>query len=563
MSSASVVLRHSVRPRFAARLTAQLRMNPALVAGAGALVVAFTVLVVTHTTPRLPVPKATALRAVLANASASRMLAATYWERFDATPIDSHYEVLGFYRGSRIMATVGVRLNRRVAVADITDLTRQKYAFGSATANDVRVLGLLTIVFILMSAVWPIWRVRNLDVLVAASSVSGIILFNSWMLTSMVLVSYPALIYLAIRCAWRGLGPRGSPPPAVPLYDHLTRTWTPSQQRRILRVITAAAALTVTIVGLTSLHVLDVGYAVMEGATAIVHGLLPYGHIPDVVRGDTYPIGSYLFYVPFAWLSPVHTQWDNADLTLVVTVGAALLAAWGLCRIGRLGTTSDAERGTAGLRTAVAWMTFPPLLVTVSTGTSDVVLAVMLVGALLLWRRPSCATTLLAAAAWFKLAPVALLPVWLARLRGRALARATLGVVLASAIMTGTLISLGGSSAPARMLSSISFQFTRASLHTLWAVVGSVPLQQLAQAATLALIVGAVVRIRRDRSLVDDRFRLAAIAASALLGLQLSANYWNYMYLVWIMPFLAASVLDGQSSGLNRLPDEFASASVR
>lgn len=521
-------------------------MHPAVIAAVGTLVVAWTGLIVTHAAPRLPVPRAIALRSALADPVAARMLATTHWDRSDVTPIDSHYELLGFYRGSRIVATVGVRLNARsVFVADTTNLTRQKYAFGSNIANDVRVLALLSVVFVLMSAVWPIWRIRNLDVLVAASSVLSIILFNRWMLTRMVLVSYPALIYLAIRCAWWGLGPRRPSPSAVPLYDHLTRSWTAARQRRILRLIAATAALIVAMVGLTSLHVIDVGYAVMEGATAIVHGMLPYGHVPDVLHGDTYPIGSYLLYVPFAWLSPVRSQWDNADSTLVVAVGAALLAAWGLSRMAMQSVRSESDHGTAGLRTAIAWMTFPPLLVTVSTGTSDIALAAMLVGALVLWRRPASAVTVLAASAWFKLAPAALLPVWLARLRGRALARATLGIVLTSAIIVGALLALGGVSAPGRMLSAIGFQFSRSSPHTLWAVLGSVPLQQLAEALTLALIVGAAVRIRRDQTLADDRYRIAAIGGAVLLGLQVSANYWNYMYLVWILPFLVVSVLGG------------------
>jgi hypothetical protein len=93
------------------------------------------------------------------------------------------------------------------------------------------------------------------------------------------------------------------------------------------------------------------------------------------------------------------------------------------------------------------------------------------------------------------------------------------------------------------MLSAMSFQFTRTSPHTLWSVVGNVPLQQLAEAATLALIVGAGVKLRRDHALAGDPSRLAAIAAAVLLGIEISANYWNYMYLVWIAPFLMVSVL--------------------
>ena len=110
--------------------------------------------------------------------------------------------------------------------------------------------------------------------------------------------------------------------------------------------------------------VLDVGYAVMEGATDLVHGVLPYGHIADVLHGDTYPIGSYLLYAPFAPFWPVHTVWDDANVTLVVAVVAALGVASTAWRI-----SSPSGGSTTGPRMAIAALTFPPLLVTVSTGT--------------------------------------------------------------------------------------------------------------------------------------------------------------------------------------------------
>jgi Glycosyltransferase family 87 len=375
-----------------------------------------------------------------------------------------------------------------------------------------------------------------------------VVFYNRGMLPRMALVSYPALTYLAIRCAWWGLGTDRPPRPSIPLHDHLTRQWSGAQQARMLRLVGLAAALILAVVGLTSVNVIDVGSAVMEGATRILHGLLPYGRIPDVLHGDTYPIGSYLLYVPFAWLSPVRNIWDDPSTTLGVAVAAALLVAGGLWRIaGRSSVDADAsgssEAQRAGLRTMIAWLTFPPLLVTVTTGTTDVALAAMLVAVLLLWRRPGWSAAAVSGAAWFKLVPLALVPLLLARLRGRALACALAAIAITSAIMVTLLLALGGPVAPIRMLSAMSFQFTRGSQRSLWTVIGSVPLQQLAEAATVALIFGAVIRIRRDRVLSEDRGRIAGIAAAALLGLQISGNYWDYTYLVWAFPLIALSLL--------------------
>ena len=433
-------------------------------------------------------------------------------------------------------------------IAADTVHVRQSYAYGSNIANDARVLALMCIVFVVMTAVWPLWRVRNLDVVVATSSVAAVVLINAGLIDRMVLVSYLTLGYFALRCSWMALGRQRAPLPSVPLYDRLSQDWGMSQRRRVLKLVLVAFALIVTMIGLSSRGVVDVGYAVMEGATAIVHGIVPYGHIPDVFHGDTYPLGSYLFYAPFAWLSPVYSVWDSADLTLLVAVAAALFVAWAVSGARRIGLRHAARcepdiPNTAGLRASIAWLAFPPLLVTISTGTTDVALAAILVAALLLWQRPALSTTVLALGAWFKLAPIALVPLWLAPLRERQLLHACGAIFAVSALMVGTLLLLGGADAPVAMLHALGYQGTRSSANSVWTVVGSVPFQQLAQAATLALIAGSVVRLGRDDRLAFDRPRVAALAAAVLLGLQISASYWSFMYLAWIYPFLALSLL--------------------
>jgi Glycosyltransferase family 87 len=530
------------------------RGAPALAIAAVTFLVALTALLITHKPTPLAVPKPIALRQVLRDPGTARMLASVHWDRVGVTPMDRRYEILEFYRGPRLVASVTAGWSGRVVILATTDGAKQSYVYGSNIANDPRVLALLSIVFVLMTAVWPLWRLRNLDVLVATSTVLAVVLFNESMLTRMVLVTYPALAYLAVRCAWWGLGRRRAPRPAMPLYERLTRRWNETERLRMLRWSAAAMALIVAMVGFTSLHVLDVGYAVMEGATLITHSVLPFGHIPDVLHGDTYPLGSYLFYVPFAWIWPVRDVWDSADVTLAVAVVAGLVAALGMRRLAGTGSgdaLDDASHATkrAGLRIMIAVLSFPPLLVTVSTGTTDVVLAAMLVIALMFWRQPAGGTGALTASAWFKLTPAALLPLWLARLRGRSRVRALLAVAIVSVALTAALVALGGIGAPLRMLGAMSFQFTRSSPQTPWAILGSVPLQQLAEAATLALLAGACVRVMRDDELAMDLGRIAAVAGAVLLGIQISANYWSYMYLVWVLPFVLLSLLREPADG--------------
>ena len=310
------------------------------------------------------------------------------------------------------------------------------------------------------------------------------------------LATAPALLYLAGRCAWRALaGPRPAAP-STPIYDLLTGRCKLAVQVRILRLAAVALAVIVALVGYSSAGVVDVASAVLEGATSILHGLIPYGHVPVVIHGDTYPFGSYLFYVPFAALMPATSPFDFPQWALNVAIVAALAVAAGLWRFygrSRVRDEGAARREATGLRMAIAWLAFPPMLVTVSTGTSDVVLAAILLAALALWRRPTAATTVLALGGWFKLYPVALLPTALARLGGSALRRAIAAIALVSAVMVGILVALGGTAGVSAMLHSMAYQLTRTDPHSLWAWIGSVPLQQLVEAATIALIAGACV----------------------------------------------------------------------
>ncbi len=122
----------------------------------------------------------------------------------------------------------------------------------------------------------------------------------------------------------------------------------------------------------------------MEGATKLVHGVLPYGHMPPgIIHGDTYPILSYAAVHAAGAGGAGQRVWDSVDGGLAV---AALARSWppGRCSgcrrrsHARAGTSRPAEVEEAGLRAALAWLAFPPLLITVSTGTTDVVLAAML-----------------------------------------------------------------------------------------------------------------------------------------------------------------------------------------
>ena len=253
----------------------------------------------------------------------------------------------------------------------------------------------------------------------------------------------------------------------------------PARRVRWLRALLVVLALVFVMVGVSSFDAVDVIYAVMEGATKIVHGVLPYGHMPPgIIHGDTYPILSYLLYAPLALVAPVNDLWDSVDGGLAVAVAGRDGAPPGQCSgsppapAPRASASRPAEVEEAGLRAALAWLAFPPLLIVVSTGTTDVVLAAMLLVAILLWRRPVACSGMLAFAGWFKLAPFALLTVCMAPLRGRRLAGAIAATAAVSLPLIGVLVALGGISGPADMVHAVGYQFSRGAQQSFWGALG-------------------------------------------------------------------------------------------
>jgi Glycosyltransferase family 87 len=550
-------------PAIRALGPANLGRSPALVAGLVVALLAGLALTLTHRAPRSAFPPRAAIQAALHNPDVTKLLAATRWDRVVATPVDGHIERVSFFLGGKIVAEAAV--TRAGAVQRIVDFTKARVPYGNWIAYQPAVLIGLGMLFVLMTAVSPWRRIRNLDVLAALSLIAPVIVLERRYVGATALSAAPGLGYLTARCAWRALGAARPPEGSTPLLLHLTRSWNAAERVRVLRITLLALALVFAMVGVSSTSPVDVIYAAMEGATKLIHGVLPYGHMPgDVVHGDTYPILSYAFYAPLAWLAPVGGMWDSVDPALGVTALAALATAAALyvAAAGRggpriCGRSPEAE--CPGLRAAVAWLAFPPLLITVSTGSTDVILAALLVFAVVLWRRPGSSAALIAAAGWFKLAPFALVPVWLAPLRGRALVRAIVAIVAVSAPALLVLVALGGLRGPAEMLHAIYFQFSRDSSQSIWAALGIRFLQPLGQGCVLGLIAAVAFKLYRQPWLAAEQERMAAAAAAILIGLQLAADYWAFLYLVWIVPLFGLSLLATERSESNaRLQDSAA-----
>lgn len=490
-----------------------------------------------------PISKAEATRIARSDHGVRALLAERRVTGVSVTPLDESAQRVTFFDGSRTI------LDAAVTSRGVTTVAEESGA-GSEIANSGLVLALLTALFLLATVTLPLRSAQNLDVAALASFVAPVVLLNQGYVLAGVLASYPALIYLAARCLGIGLGAAGRPTGGSLLW-YLTRGWPEAQRLRILRYAVIAVAAIVAMVVPSSTGFTDVALAGVSGAADLLHGVAPYGHIPGYIyHGDTYPLLSYALYLPGVALIPYHDAFSDPSGALLVAGAAALLAAWGLYRIGARLAESEDERlpgreppSFAGMRIALAWLSFPPVILAASSGSNDAILAACVVAAFACFYRPALSTFLLGVAAWVKVLPLLALPIWLARLSSRAALRALAVIAALSALLIGWLLMLGGPGAVSGMLDGLAFQASRGSLHSLWLGLGIDELQPVGTAALLAAIVAATLAVRRESALRSDLRRMAALFAAVMLIAQIAANYWTWAYLPWALAPLLLSLL--------------------
>jgi len=478
----------------------------------------------THEETPLAVDRATAIR--LAAAAPETRVAAAHPDSVMVIPIDHDFVKVTWLRHGRTTATAGV--NRDGTLAWPSKYKRIA-GYGAPLSHGLLLLAALTALFLLATLRGPLRRRRTLDVAVLGAAAVPTVLIDRGLLAlgeglAALLILY--LVVSGVELAVRGPGRRDAQDDAdapVLLERLAARTALPHLPRQA-----GVLLLFVTVLmTLTSTGIVDVAYANMEGATVLLTGHLPYGHMPaDVIHGDTYGLPIYAVYAPFAALWPVHTDWDDAIGALVLGAGAAVVCALGMVR----------ATGGARWPAAIAMLALPASLMTFSSGTNDVLIAAALIWALAWWSRPAASSALLALAGLAKVAPLVLLPLWLARLRGAALLRALAACAAVGALVLAGLLALGGLHGPGDMVHAMAFQLDRRSMMSIWTALGIEPLQPLMQGAALAIALGGATLVWLDRSVAADPRRVAGLVAATLGALQLAANHWAPLYLLWLAP---------------------------
>lgn len=398
-------------------------------------------------------------------------------------------------------------------------------AFGHKL-NAPYVFGPLCALFLIGLLDWrrP-WRVASLDLLVLLGFGISHWFFNRAEIGVSVPLQYPVLLYLLARALWIGVRGRGD-------------GWRPVWPAAWLLVV--ALFLIGLRVGLnvSDSGVIDVGYASVVGADRITHGEQLYENFPeDVSQGDTYGPAAYLAYVPFELVWPWAGEWDDLPAAHGAAVGFDLAAFALLILLGLRLRPGPAGRKLAATL-AFGWAAYPYTAFALESNSNDTLAAALLLALLLSLARPAARGALAALVALTKFAPLVLAPML-----------ATYGdrrrwFVLAFAA-TAALLLLWPALDPglgAFYERTIGYQAERDSPFSIWGQVGGLePLRIAILIGTAALALALAFWPRRKTVI-----QVAALGAGLLIALQLTAQHWFYLYVVWFYPLLLVAMATPQ-----------------
>jgi hypothetical protein len=396
-------------------------------------------------------------------------------------------------------------------------------------------------------------RVVHLDLLVLLAFGASHVFFNRGEIGLSVPLVYPVLLYLLARMLWIGFRGRGG-------------TLSPSAPALWLAAAAAFLLAFRLAVNLADSGVIDVGYAGVAGADLLAHGEAIWGEgaFPaDNSFGDTYGPANYLAYLPFELALPWSGRWDALPAAHAAAIGFDLLTALGLYVLGR-----RLRPGPGGAKLAAtlvfAWAAYPYTAYTLASNANDSLVAALVAWSLAAFASPVARGALLAAAAAVKFAPLVLAPLYAAGERGLPLPRfrrrsaTTSAVDDPRSVRPALVFAIAFLGAAAVLLAipavdpglgtfyerTIAAQIDRDSPFSVWGQAGLAPLHLATELLAAALAI-AVAFVPRRRTLAQ----IAALAAAVLIAVQLTADHWFYLYIVWFFPPLIAALATPRPPG--------------
>jgi hypothetical protein len=529
---ASLTLRSPVRSRFAAGITLRCPLREASPGGprVPVLIALILLLLIPATASASEVTRAEAIRAANRDAKVVEQREKNGGLTHSALKVDGHWEV-AYFAGDEEVALVLVDPRSAVVRESWTGyqvLWKMARGYPGAFGHKLNapyVFLPLCALFLLGLVDWrrP-WRVASLDLLVLLSFGVSNYFFNRAEVGVSVPLQYPALIYLFCRALWIGLRGRG---------EGIRPVW------RASWLLVAALFLMGFRVGLNMADsgVIDVGYAGVIGADRVAHGEPIYDNFPaDVSQGDTYGPVNYLAYVPFETIWPWQGKWDD----LPAAHGAAVafdLATFALLILLAL----RIRPGPAGRRLAAtlafAWAAYPYTAYALESNSNDTLVAALLVAVLLALARPAARGALAALATLTKFAPIVLVPM-LASYRARPRTVAAFGLAF---LVTTALLVLWPAIDPGLHTvydRTIAYQSNRDSPFSIWGQVPSLEPLRIAILIATGLLAFAFAFAPKRKNLTQ----VAALSAALLIALQLTAEHWFYLYIVWFYPLVLVAM---------------------
>lgn len=373
-------------------------------------------------------------------------------------------------------------------------------------------------------------RIAHLDLLVLLSFGLSQALFNEAEIGASVALYYPPLLYLLARMLWVGFGRR-------------TSSLRPSMPLRAMVLLCVALAVFRIAINVADSGVIDVGYAGVIGADRITDAEPIYGDAAfpqNNPTGDTYGPANYFAYVPFEQIFPWSGAWDSLPAARAAALFFDLLCVLGLAV---LGLRLSGRRLAATL--ALAWLAYPYTAFVLQSNANDSLLAAGLIWSLVLFAQPLARGALLAVTALTKFAPLALAPLYLAGDRG----------LLAAPIRPRLrpILLYGGAFAAAALLllahpaidpgfatfweRTIGSQAGRESPFSIWGQTDLEALHTGVKLAAVTLAV-AVALVPRERSPAQ----IGALGAAVMIAVELTAEHWFYLYIVWFLPLLLVAI---------------------
>jgi hypothetical protein len=452
-----------------------------------------------------------------------------------AAMVDGHWEVAYFAHRDEVALVVIDPDSGRISESWTGYQVNWKMARGYSGAfghklNAPYVFLPLCVIFLVGLLDWrrP-WRVASLDLLVLLGFGVSHYFFNRAEIGVSVPLTYPVLAYLATRTLWIGITGRAGP--------GLRPAWPASW------LFVAALFLVGLRVGLNLADsgVIDVGYAGVVGADRIEHADPLYASFPeDISEGDTYGPANYLAYVPFEAVWPWSGSWDDLPAAHGAAVAFDLLTFLLLTWLGLRIRPGPGGRRLAAIL-AFGWAAYPYTAYALESNSNDSLVAALLVATLLVLSRPVARGAALAFAGMAKFAPVVLAPLLATyRSTGR---RTVIAFTAAFAAVTSLLLLWPAidPGLPTFYDRTIGYQADRDSPFSIWGQVASLePLRIAILVGTAGLSVALAFR-PRGKTLTQ----VAALGAGLLILLQLTAEHWFYLYIVWFYPLLLVALAAG------------------